>query len=188
MPSHLMIDIESLDTSPNCVILTIGVVKFNPKGNGVLDRLELKPTIEDQTEIYNRIINEDTLRWWSQQSPEALNAAFNEQGRMSLKECMEVLYHYCWNQDAVWANGAPFDVVVMETAFRQTLTDKPNPIPWPFYTVRDTRTLFEIAGVKLKDKKYGTKTTHNAVEDAEHQAIVVQDAYQKLIAAGLMKP
>jgi hypothetical protein len=188
MPSHLMIDIESLDTSPNCVILTIGVVKFNPKGTGVLDRLELKPTIEDQTEVYNRIINEDTLRWWSQQSPEALNAAFNEQGRMSLKECMKVLYHYCWNQDAVWANGAPFDVVVMETAFRQTLTDRPNPIPWPFYTVRDTRTLFEIAGVKLKDKKYGTKTTHNAVEDAEHQAIVVQDAYQKLIAAGLMKP
>ena len=76
----------------------------------------------------------------------------------------------------------------METAFRQTLTDRPNPIPWPFWTVRDTRTLFEMTGVSLKDKKYGTKTTHNAVEDAEHQAIVVQDAYQKLIKAGLMKP
>jgi hypothetical protein len=45
--------------------------------------------------------------------------------------------------------------------------------------------LYEIAGVSLKDKKYGTSTTHKAVEDAEHQAIVVQDAYRKLIKAGL---
>jgi hypothetical protein len=37
----------------------------------------------------------------------------------------------------------------------------------------------------LKDKKYGTKTTHKAVEDAEHQAIVVQDAYSKLATHGL---
>jgi hypothetical protein len=70
---------------------------------------------------------------------------------------------------------------------RQTLTEYPNPIPWPFYTVRDTRTLYEIAGVKLKDKKYGSKTTHRAVEDAEHQAIVVQDAYMKIMKAGLMQ-
>ena len=63
---------------------------------------------------------------------------------------------------------------------RQTLTEYPNPIPWPFYTVRDTRTLFDIAKVSLKDKKYNTKTTHKAVEDAEHQALVVQDAYKKL--------
>jgi hypothetical protein len=69
---------------------------------------------------------------------------------------------------------------------RQTLTDRPNPIPWPFYTVRDTRTLFEIAGVRLKDKKYGTKATHKAVEDAEHQSLVVQDAYKKLMDRGFL--
>ena len=34
-----MIDIESLDTSPECVILTIGVVLFDPKGNGIVDKL-----------------------------------------------------------------------------------------------------------------------------------------------------
>jgi hypothetical protein len=36
----------------------------------------------------------------------------------------------------------------------------------------------------LKDKKYSTKTTHKAVEDAAHQAIVVQDAYKKLMDKG----
>lgn len=186
MANNIMIDLETLDTSPYCVILTIGAVRFDPKGTGVVERLDLRPTIEEQTEIYNRIINEDTLRWWSTQSPEAMEEALGDQGRIPFRDCMEQLYKFCWNRKAVWSNGASFDVVACETAFRQTLTEYPNPIPWPFYTVRDTRTLYEIAGVSLKDKKYGTKTTHRAVEDAEHQAIVVQDAYKKLIKAGFM--
>ena len=84
-----MIDIESLDTTPDCVILTIGAVLFDPKGQGIIDKIELRPTIEDQTEIHNRSINEDTLRWWSTQSPEALEEAMGDTGRISFTECME---------------------------------------------------------------------------------------------------
>jgi len=177
MANDIMIDIESLDTTPDCVILTIGAVRFDPKGSGVVERLELRPTIEDQTEIYNRSINEDTLRWWSEQSPEALEEALGDRGRTPFSECMETLYKFCWNRRAVLSNGASFDCVVMESAWRQ-VSDKPNPIPWPFYTIRDTRTLYEIAGVKLSDG--GHSTSHKAVEDAERQAIVVQKAYKKL--------
>ena len=182
MSLDVMIDIESLDTSPNCVILTIGAVSFNPKGMGVVEKLELRPTIDEQTEKFNRVINEDTLRWWSEQSPDALNEAMGDWGRVSFKDCMEQLYKFCWNRRCVWSNGASFDVVAMESAWRNL----DMRIPWPYYTVRDTRTLYDIAGVSLKDKKYGTKTTHKAVEDAEHQVLVVQDAYRKLIKSGLV--
>jgi hypothetical protein len=181
MANDIMIDIESLDTSPYCVILTIGAVRFDPKGTGVVERLELRPTIEDQTEVYNRVINDDTIRWWSTQNPAALDEAMGEQGRESFKECMEKLYKFCWNRRAVWSNGASFDCVVMETAWQQL----DMRIPWPFYTVRDTRTLYEVAGVKLKDG--GHVTSHKAVEDAERQAVVVQKAYKKLMDAGFMK-
>jgi len=187
MSTDVMIDLETLDTSPDCVILTIGAVSFNPKGMGVIERLELRPTVEDQTEIYSRVINDSTLKWWATQSPDALEEALGDQGRTSFKSCMETLYKFCWNRRAVWSNGASFDIVACEHAFRQTLTEYPNPIPWPFYTVRDTRTIYEVTGVSLKDKKYGSKTTHKAIEDAEHQAIVVQDAYKKLIKAELVK-
>lgn len=181
MANDIMIDIESLDTSPNCVILTIGAVRFDPRGMGIVERLELRPTIDEQTEKFNRVINEDTLRWWGEQSPEALDEAMGDRDRVSFHDCMEALYKFCWNRRAVWSNGASFDIVAMESAWRNFGMR----IPWPYYTVRDTRTLYEIAGVSLKDKKYGTSTTHKAVEDAEHQAIVVQDAYRKLIKAGL---
>jgi hypothetical protein len=47
MANDIMIDIESLNTTPDCVILTIGAVRFDPRGQGVVERLELRPTIED---------------------------------------------------------------------------------------------------------------------------------------------
>jgi len=177
MANDLMIDLETLDTSPYCVILTIGIVRFDPYGQGIAEGWTLKPTIEDQTEKYNRIICDSTIQWWSQQNPAALDEAFDERDRLPFKDCMEILYKIGWNRRAVWSHGAPFDIVACETGMRQT-SERPNPIPWPFYTVRDTRTLYEIADVKLKDG--GHVTTHKAVEDAERQAIVVQEAYKKL--------
>ncbi len=178
MASDIMIDLETLDVTPYCVILTIGAVRFDPRGEGVVEKLTLRPTIEDQTEKYGRTINDDTIRWWSSQSPEAIEEAMGDNDRMPLRECMEILYQFGWNRRAVWSHGAPFDIVACETAMRSTLTDRPNPIPWPFWTVRDTRTLYDIAGVKLSDG--GKITSHKAIEDAQRQAELVQEAYRKL--------
>ena len=116
MAADIMIDLETLDTSPFCCILSIGVVLFDPKGSGIIDKIELRPTLEDQTEL-GRTINEDTIRWWSTQSSEAQLEALGDEGRISFKEAMEQLYKFCWNRRAVWSNGAAFDCVVMETAW-----------------------------------------------------------------------
>ena len=181
MANDVMIDLETLAVTPDCVVLTIGAVLFDPKGSGVIEKLELRPTIDDQTELYNRVINEDTLNWWGTQSPEAIEEALGDQGRESFRECMEKLYKFCWNRRAVWSNGASFDCVVMESAWRQL----DMRIPWYFWTIRDTRTIYDVAGVSLRDDAH--VTSHKAVEDAERQAIVVQQAYQKLMKAGLVK-
>ena len=178
----IMIDIESLNTTPDCVILTIGAVLFDPRGQGIVSKIEIRPTIEDQTEIYNRSVNDATLNWWSEQSPEAIEEALGDQNRVSFREAMKQLSAFCWNHGKPWSHGAPFDIVVMEHAWRQ-LGKIP---PWSFGNVRDTRTLFDITGVNLRDGNH--ITTHKAVEDAERQAIVVQQAYMKLMKAGLVKP
>jgi len=180
MANDVMIDIESLDTSPNCVILSIGAVLFDPKGTGITEKIDLRPTIEEQTEKYNRSIDESTLVWWSKQSEAAREEAMGDDDRITFSECMQVLYKFCWNRRAVWSHGAPFDIVVMESAFRQLDMN----CPWPYYSIRDTRTLFDITGLRLGSGGY--KTTHKAVEDAERQAIVVQQAYTRLIDAGVI--
>ena len=183
MAIDVMVDIESLDTTPDCVILTIGAVLFDPCGHGIVDKIEIRPTIEDQTDIHNRRINDATLEWWGRQSPAAIEEAMGDSNRVSFEEAMNQVYKFCWTRSkCAWSNGAPFDIVVMEHAWRQ---HGKNP-PWNFWDIRDTRTLYDIAGVKLKDG--GHVTSHKAVEDAERQAIVVQQGYMKLMKAGLVQP
>ena len=179
MANDVMIDMETLSTSPNCVILTIGAVRFDPRGEGVVERLELRPTIEEQTEQFNRHIDPDTVAWWGQQSEGAMEEALGDQGRISYRDALEQLRKFCWNRNAVWSNGATFDIVVAENAFRQVDIKT----PWNFWAIRDTRTLFDIAKVKLSDG--GHSTSHKAVEDCERQVAVVQMAYKKLMAVGL---
>tara|TARA_R110000868_G_scaffold302156_5_gene562655 strand:+ start:823 stop:1380 length:558 start_codon:yes stop_codon:yes gene_type:complete len=177
----IMIDIESLDVTPNCVILTIGAVAFDPLGAGPTEQLELRPLIDEQSEKYNRTISEDTVRWWSQQSADAQHESLGDHDRISFTECMDKLHRFCWNRNRVWSHGATFDIVAMQTAW-DMLGKK---APWPYYNARCTRTIFDLAGVSLKDSGYATKTTHKAVEDAIHQVYVLQAAYQKLKAAGV---
>jgi hypothetical protein len=181
--ADVMIDIESLHTSPDCVILTIGAVLFDPKGQGIIDKIEIRPTIDDQTEIYDRKINDDTIAWWGRQSPEAIEEALGDRDRVSYPDAMAQLHKFCWNRaKSPWSNGATFDIIVMENAWRQ-LGMVP---PWNFWDIRDTRTLYDVCSVKLKDG--GHVTSHKAVEDAERQAIVVQQGYMKLMKAGLVAP
>jgi hypothetical protein len=169
----VMIDLETLSTRPDCVILSIGAVLFDPHGEGVVDRLDIKPNVDEQIAL-GRYIEPATIDWWATQSAAARDEAFSEHDRIPFRDAIEQVRKFSWNHRAVWSNGAVFDIVIMENCFRQLAMNT----PWEFWKARDTRTLYEIADVSLKDG--GHVTSHKAVEDAERQAIVVQQAYRKL--------
>lgn len=175
-----MIDMETLATSTDTVILTIGAVIFDPLGQGVIDSIDLRPTIDEQTEYHDRTINEATMDWWSKQSPEAIMEAMGDDGRISYKEAMQKLARFSWQCEKVWSNGSVFDIMIAEHAFKQLGIN----CPWQFYNIRDCRTLYDMAGVSLKDGGY--VTTHRAIQDAERQAVKVQEAYRKLAKAGFI--
>ena len=170
--NEVMIDIETLGTSPNSVILTIGAVVFDARGTGIHERLSLRPDIAEQVEL-GRIVDHDTLDWWEKQSEDAIEEASSDRDRVPFLDVMVELHKFCSNRKAIWANGICFDIGILENAFREL-----NMIPpWDFWTVRDARTVYEVCGVSIKD---GHTTSHKAVEDAEHQAIVVQRAYENI--------
>ena len=101
MANDVMIDMESLSTNPDCVILTIGVVRFDLMGSGVAEKLELRPQIDSQTEEFDSHINPDTLRCWGEQSEDAIQEAMGDNDRIPFKDAMDQLYKFCWNRRAV---------------------------------------------------------------------------------------
>jgi len=168
---HLMIDLETLATTPNAAILTIGACKFDPRGRDVHSTYYERIVLETQ-EDYGRVINEDTLTWWSQQDPQIQEDAFGEgTDRIDLKDAMKKLYTFGLGTTNVWSHGSVFDVVIIEDicrTFQQAVT-------WKFWEVRDTRTLFDFADVSVR-----IEGKHNALTDAVAQAHAVQQSYQKL--------
>ena len=101
MANDVMIDMETLSTNPDCVILTIGAVRFDPMGTGVVEKLELRPEIDSQTEEFDRHINPDTLRLWGEQSEDAINEAMGDNDRISFKDAMDKLYKSGSTDDAM---------------------------------------------------------------------------------------
>ena len=168
---HLMIDLETLATTPDAAVLTIGACRFDPKGNDIDTTFYERIKLETQ-ENYNRVINEDTLSWWSQQDKQIQEDAFGEgDDRIDLQDAMKKLYTFGLGTTNVWSHGAIFDIVILENickSFQQAIT-------WKFWEVRDTRTLFDIADININ-----VQGKHNALTDAVAQAKAVQQAYKKL--------
>jgi hypothetical protein len=175
MNTDIMIDLETLDVLPSATILTIGAVKFDPFGMDVEEPACEKLYIKVDVDSCDRIgctVSQSTLEWWSNQSKEAQDAAFDPEGRVSIEEAVAQLYKFCWGAKRVWSHGAGFDVIILENIFRKV----GKAIPWSFWEVRDTRTIFDL-GINPNRPPV---LAHHALEDAWNQAVGVQNVYRAL--------
>jgi hypothetical protein len=159
--THVMVDLETLSTNCNAAILAIGAVKFDAKRK-VYDRFyQVVDTPPDQ-EGFD--ISSDTLSWWAKQSEEA-QAVFNDPNRIPIKDALIRFAGWAAEEDIrLWGNGASFDNVILSTAYQ--LCDLPQ--PWMFWNDRCYRTM------KNMNRTVGLTrigTHHNAVDDAESQAV-----------------
>jgi hypothetical protein len=173
-----MIDLETLDVLPTATILTIGAVKFDPFGDDLNEQSCEKFYVKVDVDSCDKIgctVSQATLDWWSKQSKEAQNEAFDPNGRIDIVDAMNQLYKFCWGAKRVWSHGAGFDVIICEHLFRKMS----KAIPWQFWEVRDTRTLFDI-GINPNRPPV---LKHHALEDAWNQAVGVQNVFKSLRTA-----
>lgn len=178
--SDCMVDLETLATSSDAAVLTIGAVKFDPFGDELNDsamesfyvRVDL-----DSCDRIGLVTSDSTIEWWSKQSPEAQEEAFGVEDRIDIVDAMNQFYKFCWGSKRIWSHGAGFDVVILETIFRRINKG----YPWQYWGVRDTRTLFDM-GI---DPNRPPVLAHHALQDAWNQAVGVQNVCRELRKQGV---
>lgn len=162
--NRVMIDIETLSRDPRGVITQIGICDFS---DGELQMPErMAPSLRDQFRVGRRV-GQDVVDWWQRQSGDP----FGRIAEVSVPVVLSWLAAAVEGADEIWAQGPQFDIVMIESLYR----DFGREPPWEFGSVRDSRTLLKLTGVKRVFEAPYTER-HNAAHDAFAQAYAVRRA------------
>lgn len=162
MTVHIMTDIETLGTRPGSVVISAAFVRCSDEANFVMN-LAVPEQIALGLEI-----DPQTHEWWGKQeaanpgiwarvteNPQALNVA--------LSYFAKWIEWAAGGQDwQIWCHGATFDCPLLDEVYRRAGIAS----PWQYWQVRDTRTLYDLAGINPKDYA----VPHVALNDALGQS------------------
>jgi len=172
---HVMIDIETFSTRPTAAIRSIGAVAFDLDGH--VDTLLHTGVDADSCIQLGMYVDGDTIDWWLNQ-PKVNQDALLKLPKVNILTALMQLEAVAMIVPItglyLWAHGTNFDIPVLENAYK-CIDRRPW---WKYNNVRDTRTLFDVAGYT-----YQKGEEHDALRDAYRQAIGVIEAY-KLLTGG----
>ena len=167
---HLMVDIETLDTEPTAVVVSIGAVRFDPDATPNLG--ESRYLVLHRHGQSGRTISPATVDWWMQQPP-AAQAVFADTTATRPFLALDLLDDLYSNArtgtaDNLWSH-ATFDEAILRSLYKSH-NRKP---PWQFRETRDIRTLTAMAqhaGWKKNMDVPREGVHHNSLDDAKWQA------------------
>lgn len=177
MTKHFMVDIETLSTAVNAVVLSVGAAEFDPY-TGKIEREFYRELRLDMQR--GRHISGDTVQWWAKQITEnnADNILTNPNSKkldphntvFSLAEFFKSRIYGVTSPEEyddiiVWACDPDFDLAILSNLYGELNL----PVPWKFWNTRSVRTvrmLNKIAGIEVPVQP----VTHNALEDCIRQA------------------
>lgn len=155
--THLMFDIETLDTKPTAVVLSVAAVLFTPYNGMYSDALNVTLSVPEQLKL-GRTVDQSTWDFWAKQDKEVRDAQFFsdtsslETLRANVKELIN-------KADYLWANDPDFDLVILRDLVGYDLR-------WPFWKHRSFRTMKMLKGPPA----YTPLKAHDPLEDARAQA------------------
>jgi len=162
-----MIDLETLSTAKNAVILSLAAGTFDPFGEGMGESIYLGLDLNTQLDLGGDI-DGGTVLWHLDKERKDL-----PRPALPIENVLKQLSVFYKRQECrrIWSNGATFDIPIVEFYFKRL----GHSFPWHYGDARDTRTAFEIAG--WDESPTRSRATHDALEDVTLQIDLVQKAY-----------
>jgi hypothetical protein len=183
-----MLDVETMGTEPNSIILTIGAVPFDKEGKPSLGRdFYFYKRVELQS--YDKYKNMEysfdwvTLLWWLRQDKNLIAESFLSQPRYPiwdvLQDFNDWIFAVCKMFDdynlKIWSHSKNFDIVVLQNAFKSCDIE----CPWKYLDTRDTRTLYDLAGIDINEIKMSDELKfHNVIWNCFRQIEAINHAYK----------
>lgn len=160
--NNIMVDLETLDTVPTALILSIGAVAFTDTG-AVLEAFEAVIDLQSCVDA-GLTISSDTVNWWLNQSPDAQKVFTQDSIPLgdALMKFGQWVHKFDHKTVKMWGNGASFDNAILANGYRAMST----PLPWMFYNDRCYRTL-KAQQPHIRCERTGVY--HNALDDAKTQ-------------------
>lgn len=177
---HIMIDLETMGVENDAAIISLGAVKFDPRGDGVLDAFYSRVDLNSALKA-GMSVSGSTIDWWLKDDLADARRALKSSEPMALWEVLtgfidwyerEVPETEGFDGDrrtvaGVWGNGATFDNVILRSAYKLANLD----CPWSFRQDRCYRTLKSLAQLPVETN---VGTLHHALDDATAQAMHMQ--------------
>jgi len=176
-------DIETLDTAPTGIILSLGVCLFDLNKVNTFDELVSQgmEVFFDQQMQHDvgRTESQSTKNWWAQQG-EAAKRCLTPERACDCKK-LNVYTNQLYTALGVqpdrkqirWFSRGAFDANFLEN-FCNDFNISP---PYKYYCWRDSRSYLDALGIGVKNekmKKPDTMIAHNAHHDAAFEALMLQ--------------
>ena len=151
MKDTVVLDIETLGSVNNSVILSVGMVAVDSDvdytfkeliENGYCAKLDVKGQVDS-----GRKIHQDTLDWWSQQGKEAQHILKPKPDDMPWQNLRQDMITWLEAQGIniskakYYARGSHFDFAILHDLFRITGNASSDELPWKFWNLHDSKTV-----------------------------------------------
>tara|TARA_B100001245_G_scaffold1397_1_gene1095 strand:+ start:1175 stop:1783 length:609 start_codon:yes stop_codon:yes gene_type:complete len=189
MKDTVVLDIETLGSVNNSVVLSVGMVAVDSKHdytfkelieNGYYAKLDVQSQVDS-----GRKIHKDTVDWWSTQGHEAKHVLKPLDTDMHWTKLREDMIQWLTKEGVdihkvrCYSRGSHFDFGILHDLFRITGNATTDELPWRFWNIHDSKTVV----LTLLDKdswELGVEPEgfihHNALHDAAREYLNMETA------------
>lgn len=180
--NHIMVDIETLGNKSSSAIVSISMVRFNPRTCNYINEFDCKCDI-DTIPFADLHIDGSTVKWWLQQSEKA-RESFTSGKAKYFSMLLAATRYLQKNKDCyVWGNSARFDLGILQDSLYKYISKE---LPWDFRKELDVRTIVVLdPEVKFNHKFFGVY--HDGIDDCKNQIKYLSDTLHKIGYYGNIK-
>lgn len=174
--THVILDLETLDTSPKAAIIAAGIVILNPDlevkfaGEYILTAPLDNPYEDGRYGNYK--VSSSTVDWWRANQQDEARYYIQDSGTYSiLRDMLTVLSTDILNNTEkdnflIYGNPSTFDITIIENSFKQLRIQT----PWSYHQTACLRTVARFIPQEVKDAITFEGIMHTPLADAYHEA------------------